>query len=195
VLHEIVTHAPRLAETSEVGDLQADHFRSAVANDPCRHSHAIDTLVEFHRQIRAGAHVQALFIGEARLFDHNAGIANLADDPHRIFQRPAAVGIRERALTGFQQRGGLVDPVDIGLPVRADLDLELAIAGGPVRLHLTARLVPPLLRYDPVHRAAVGQFSSEQDMYRKPRTLAEDVPTGGIEGRLGIAVPADRRVH
>ena len=52
-----------------------------------------------------------------------------------------------------------------------------------------------LLRGDAVHRRAVGQLAAEQHPHGLAGGLAQNVPAGGVERRLGIAVPLNHMVH
>ena len=195
IVQQEVAHPPGFREAAEVRDLQAHDLGRTVGGDALRHAHPGDALVELHRLFDAPPRLQAFFVRAAWLLHDVVDAAGRPRDPDRLVHAPALVGVGQRLLARMQCRRGGLDAFDVGTPVRADLDLELAIAALPQRVHFTRHLRRRLLRCGPVQRRPLGQLAAEQHPHRLARRLAQKIPAGRVERRLGVAVAAHDVIH
>ena len=88
-----------------------------------------------------------------------------------------------------------MDPLDVGVGISSDLELESTVAFLAVSGDLGSHLVGGLLRDGTVEHEVVPIPSTEQGTHGLSTDLAKDVPAGDIDGRLGIGVPLERRIH
>src|SRR5262249_48531978 len=126
---------------------------------------------------------ETFFIGQARLLDVDVHSANGTDDANRVVEPPAGVSVGHEAIARLQLGGDGANALDIYFRIAADLELEPAVAFGPVTGHTAGHRRGVLLRDRPVEAEIGAVAAAEQHTHRLHSDLAENIPTGHVNSR------------
>ena len=186
---------PGTGETAELADLDVDHVHRPVGMRPQQHVDAIHGFVEDEGKVGAAADGETFLVGEARLLDVDVKVAQGAHDADGLVRQPAGVGVGDQDIARLEFFGHGANALDVGVRVRADLQLKAAIAFGAVTGHSRRHGVGLISRYGAVESDPLAVTPAQQGRYRLAGDDAQDVPAGHVDGRFHVGMALEEGVH
>ena len=183
----------RAGDPADALELHGDAVGDPVAMSPQQVVERHDRLVEDERPVARGPHRGALGVGAARLLERVLEVAGRPQEASRAARREGAVRIGEEHDVGADGVAHGCESLCVGLGIRADLDLEPAIALGDELAGERHRLVEREHGDDVVERDGLAEAGTERLAQRTVRGLRRDVPAGHVERRLDVRLAAHRR--